>query len=173
MKKVDFLFQGVNESGEWDVYLIKIKTNKKTHCSTPSLRQLILLKSQSLNIAYKLLGFLRLKLPTKVQNCGPWFPMLLLFITGEYFSSTLLIFFPVYKSTWFTKTRVLFGLSSPEFNKSAIFSTFAFLGQVVAMTISEETGKSYPIIRKELGQTLVSCSSRQKNLKIRLEEVLK
>lgn len=70
MKKVDFLFQGVKESGEWDVYLIKIKTNKKTHCSTPSLRQLILLKSQSLNIAYKLLGFLRLKLPTKVQNCG-------------------------------------------------------------------------------------------------------
>lgn len=55
MKKVDFLFQGVNESGEWDVYLIKIKTNKKTHCSTPSLRQLILLKSQSLNITYKLL----------------------------------------------------------------------------------------------------------------------
>lgn len=64
MKKVDFLFQGVKESGEWDVYLIKIKTNKKTHCSTPSLRQLILLKSQSLS-------FLRLKLPTKVKNCGP------------------------------------------------------------------------------------------------------
>lgn len=64
MKKVDFLFQGVKESGEWDVYLIKIKANKKTHCSTPSLRQLILLKSQSL-------CFLRLKLPTKVQNCGP------------------------------------------------------------------------------------------------------
>lgn len=44
MKKVDFLFQGVKESGEWDVYLIKMKANKKTHCSTPSLRQLILLK---------------------------------------------------------------------------------------------------------------------------------
>lgn len=67
MKKVDFLFQGVKESGEWDVYLIKIKKNKKTHCSTPSLRQLILLKSQSLNIV----SFSRLKLPTKVQNCGP------------------------------------------------------------------------------------------------------
>lgn len=64
MKKVDVLFQGVKESGEWDVYLIKMKANKKTHCSTPSLRQLILLKSQSLS-------FLRLKLPTKVQNCGP------------------------------------------------------------------------------------------------------
>ena len=64
MKKVDFLFQGVTESGELDVCLIKIKANKKTHCSTPSLRQLILLKSKSLS-------FLRLKLPTKVQNCGP------------------------------------------------------------------------------------------------------
>lgn len=64
MKKVDFLFQGVKESGEWDVYLIKMKANKKTHCSTPSFRQLIPLKSQSLS-------FLRLKLPTKVQNCGP------------------------------------------------------------------------------------------------------
>ena len=147
MKKVDFLFQGVKESGEWDVYLIKIKTNKKTHCSTPSLRQLILLKSLSLNIVYKLL---EVETSNKSPKLWALIPMLLLFITGEYFSSTLLIFFPVYKSTWFTKTRVLFGLSSPEFNKSAIFSTFAFLGQVVAMTISEETGKSYPIIHKEL-----------------------
>ena len=142
MKKVDFLFQGVKESGEWDVYLIKIKTNKKTHCSTPSLRQLILLKSQSLSIAYKLL---EVETSNKSPKLWALIPMLLLFFTGEYFSSTLLIFFPVYKSTWFTKTRVLFGLSSPEFDKSAIFSTFAFLGQVVAMTISEETGKSYPM----------------------------
>ena len=48
MKKVDFFLQGVKESGEWDVYLIKIKANKKTHCSTPSLRQLILLNHRAL-----------------------------------------------------------------------------------------------------------------------------
>ena len=35
IKKVDFLFQGVKESIEWKVYLIKIKTTKK-NCSTSS-----------------------------------------------------------------------------------------------------------------------------------------
>lgn len=40
---------------------------------------------------------------------------------------TLLKFFPVYKSTWFTNTSVLLGFSPSAFNKSAIFALFGFL----------------------------------------------